>query len=363
MGKIMIPADRSTLIDVQQVKKRYDGHEALRSVSLAIHEGDIVCLLGPSGSGKSTLLRCIAGLETPDEGAIFFRGHDMTRQPVYQRGFGMMFQNFALFPHRTVAENVAFGLKMQGVSKREQQKRVAEMLELVGLQGFNKRSIFELSGGEQQRVALARSLAPRPPLLMLDEPLGSLDRALRERLMDDLRAILKTIGMTSLYVTHDQQEAFAISDRLVLINEGKKVQEGSPEELYRQPVTRFAAEFFGLRNYLPITQVQSLEQAQQWVAMTPIGPLHLIADVPSNTLLIRPEAAQLSHHRDDKQNIITGRVVERSFRGGHYRLVSAHRDDIRLEWEIATPDHDLPHVGEPIRLALRPDAITFLPNA
>jgi ABC-type Fe3+/spermidine/putrescine transport system ATPase subunit len=281
----------------------------------------------------------------------------------------MMFQDFALFPHRTVAENVAFGLKMEGVPKREQQMRVAEMLELVGLEGYNKRSIFELSGGEQQRVALARSLAPRPPLLMLDEPLGSLDRTLRERLMDELRSILKTIGMTSLYVTHDQQEAFAISDRLVLINKGQKVQEGTPEELYRQPVNRFAAEFFGLRNYLPITQVQRLDQAQQyakgtlWQAITPLGTLHLVADSPSNTLLIRPEAAQLVQNGEREQNIITGHVLERSFRGGHYRLVSSHKHQIRLEWELTTPDHDLPKVGDPIRLALRPDAITFLPSS
>ena len=358
----MILSNIPPLVEVQNVRKHYDEHEALRSLSLAIDEGDIVCLLGPSGSGKSTLLRCIAGLETPDQGSILFRGHEITRLPVYKRGFGMMFQNFALFPHRTVAENVAFGLKMQGVSKKPRQMRVAEMLELVGLQGYGKRSVFELSGGEQQRVALARSLAPRPPLLMLDEPLGSLDRALRERLMDDLRAILKTIGMTSLYVTHDQQEAFAISDRLLLINQGQKVQEGTPEELYRQPVNRFAAEFFGLRNYLPITESQPLHQSQQWQATTPIGTLRFVADSPTKTLLIRPEAAQLAQGKET-HNVITGRVVERSFRGGHYRLVSTHDNQIRLEWEITTPDHDLPKVGEPIRLALRSDAITFLPSS
>jgi len=350
------------LIEARRVRKRYDEHEALRSVSLVIDEGDIVCLLGPSGSGKSTLLRCIAGLERADSGAIFFRGRDITTWPVYQRGFGMMFQDLALFPHRTVAQNVAFGLKMQGASRTQQEKRVAEMLELVGLAGYGKRSVFELSGGEQQRVALARSLAPSPPLLMLDEPLGSLDRALRERLMDDLRSILKAIGMTSLYVTHDQQEAFAISDRLLLINQGVKVQEGTPEQLYRQPINRFAAEFFGLRNCLPIIERKPL-QDHQWQASTALGTFHFYANSPSNTLLIRPEAAQLLPTHDRSPNVITGHVVERSFRGGHYRLVSRHEDQIRLEWEITTPDQDLPQVGDAIRLALRSDAITFLPDS
>lgn len=354
----MSVSNRPPLVEAVKVSKRYDVYEALRSVSLAIHEGEIVCLLGPSGSGKSTLLRCIAGLETPDEGSILFRGDEITRLPPHERGFGMMFQQFALFPHRTVAENVGFGLKMQGVAKTEQQTRVQKMLELVGLQGYGGRSIFELSGGEQQRVALARSLAPRPPLLMLDEPLGSLDRALRERLMDELRAILKRIGMTSLYVTHDQQEAFAISDRLVLINEGQKVQEGTPEELYRHPVNRFAAEFFGLRNHLPITNIRPLDHADKWLVSTPIGQLSFSANSPTTTLLIRPEAAQLAPK--EAPNLINGRVVERSFRGGHYRLLTQHKNDIQLEWEIATPDQNLPKVGQLIRLTLRPDAITFL---
>ncbi len=354
----MVSRETSPLVEARHVTKRYDGLYALRDISLQVHEGEIVCLLGPSGSGKSTLLRCIAGLEIPDAGQILLRTTDITTLPPHKRGFGMMFQQFALFPHRTVMENVAFGLKMQGASARQQAGRTAEMLELVGLQGYGERSIFELSGGEQQRVALARSLAPSPPLLMLDEPLGSLDRTLRERLMDELRAILKGIGMTAIYVTHDQQEAFAISDRLVLIKRGEKVQEGAPEELYRHPINRFAAEFFGLRNHLPVTEVHHLDSAL-WEAETPIGSLRFLSDsTPTSTLLIRPEAARLP--REDLPNHIMGRVCERSFRGGHYRLVTEHEHGIELEWEIATPDRDLPPLGEPIRLSLRPDAITFL---
>ncbi|MBA3530634.1 MAG: ABC transporter ATP-binding protein [Ardenticatenales bacterium] len=355
----MVSRETLPLLRVQGVSKQYGAEHALRSISLEVHEGEIVALLGPSGSGKSTLLRCVAGLEMPGEGDIFLREERITERPPYARGFGMMFQQFALFPHRTVAENIAFGLKMQRVATKDQLRRVEEMLALIGLPGYGQRSIFELSGGEQQRVALARSIAPRPPLLMLDEPLGSLDRTLRERLMDELRSILKSIGMTALYVTHDQQEAFAISDRLLLMNRGEKIQEGSPEQLYRHPVSRFAAEFFGLHNYLPVQTLAPATPPYQWEARTSLGSLCFTTDAPATTLLlVRPEAARLA--REEDSNVITGTLHERSFRGSHYRLVTAHEGSLFLEWEVTTPQRDLPNQGDVIQLALRPDAITFL---
>lgn len=352
------------LLQVQDLWKRYNGFVALRGVSLEVCEGEIVCLLGPSGSGKSTLLRCIAGLEVPEAGAVIFEHQEITDLPVHRRGFGLMFQQFALFPHRTVAENIAFGLRMQGLPRRQIEARVEEMLQLVGLRGYGERDIFELSGGEQQRVALARSLAPKPRLLMLDEPLGSLDRTLRERLMDELRQILTEIGMTAIYVTHDQQEAFAVSDRIVLLREGEIVQVGSPEQVYRQPASEFAARFFGLVNIVPgrvVTDGQTRRVA------TAIGELEVGAGVPlpatapAVRLLIRPEAARPVAATCAEPNTLHGTVVERSFRGGHYRLATRHTDDVVLEWEIATPDRDLPHVGQPITLCLRSDAMSFLP--
>lgn len=362
----------SPLLQVDDLWKRYNGFVALRGISLEVFEGEIVCLLGPSGSGKSTLLRCIAGLEVPEAGSVIFDGQDITHLPVHRRGFGLMFQQFALFPHRSVAQNIAFGLRMQNLSHLEIEARVDEMLQLVGLSGYGERDIFELSGGEQQRVALARSLAPRPPLLMLDEPLGSLDRTLRERLMDELRRILTEIGMTAIYVTHDQQEAFAVSDRIVLLHEGEIVQVGSPEQVYRQPANEFAARFFGLTNLLPgqlLTSTRTGEHNESALCVaTALGDLIVTSGAPLPPtaphvlLLIRPEAARPTAASCDDPNSIHGTVVERSFRGGHYRLATRHEGGLILEWEIATPDRDLPLVGQSITLCLRGDAMSFLPH-
>ncbi len=237
-----------TLLDIHDIHKAYGGVPALRGVSLSIAAGAVVCLLGPSGCGKTSLLRVVAGLEQADSGSISFAGKPIGSVPPHLRGFGLMFQDYALFPHRNVAENIAFGLRMQNLPRPQIDARVAEMLALVGLEGYERRQVYELSGGERQRVALARSLAPSPGLLMLDEPLGALDRALRERLLDQLRTILKRVGVTSIYVTHDQAEAFAIADWLVLMNAGRIEQQGPPEQVYRQPASQFAARFLGLDN-------------------------------------------------------------------------------------------------------------------
>ncbi|MFN8566897.1 MAG: ABC transporter ATP-binding protein [Kouleothrix sp.] len=226
---------------MRNLYKSYGGAPALRGVSLALAPGSIVGLLGPSGCGKTTLLRLIAGLEQADSGSIAFDGRPIDDLPTHLRGFGLMFQDYALFPHHDVAGNVAFGLRMHNLPRAQITARVAEMLDLVGLAGYARRRVYELSGGERQRVALARSLAPSPRLLMLDEPLGALDRALRERLLDELRSILKRVGVTSVYVTHDQAEAFAVADWLVLMRAGQVAQQGLPEQVYRQPASQFVA--------------------------------------------------------------------------------------------------------------------------
>jgi len=349
------------ILAANDLVKSYGETPALRGVSLSITAGAIVCLLGPSVCGKTTLLRVIAGLEQADSGSINFEDRPIDGLPVHARGFGLMFQDYALFPHRDVAANVAFGLRMRGESHEQIDARVAEMLDLVGLAGYNRRRVYELSGGERQRVALARSLAPSPRLLMLDEPLGALDRTLRERLLDELRAILKRVGVTSLYVTHDQAEAFAIADWLVLMNDGRIEQQGPPEAIYHQPTTRFAARFLGLSNLIDGRVIAS--EQNMLLIETPIGRIHATGDFQPGkavTLVIRPEAAQLTPTATcNGTNKITGVVAERSFRGSRTRLAIQHSSGQTLAFEL--DDLALPLIGERVALVLRPESISLIP--
>ncbi|NDJ37077.1 MAG: ABC transporter ATP-binding protein [Chloroflexi bacterium] len=353
----------AALLEIDGLSKHFGDFTALHELSLAVERGSVLALLGPSGGGKSTLLRCVAGLERPDTGEIRFEGQRINDQPVHQRGFGLMFQDFALFPHRSVAQNVAFGLRMAGQDRAAIQDRVAEMLELVGLSGYDDRSPLDLSGGERQRVALARSLAPSPHLLMLDEPLGSLDRGLRERLMGDLRHILTQVGITALYVTHDQQEAFSLSDRVLLLNQGHIEQQGTPEQIYRRPATPFAARFFGLTNLIKGATTET--RAKQIIVQTEIGPL--CVDWPDGveaprgvvTVVIRPEAARLASEADEDCNHVRGEVVERTFRGAAYDVL-LKVNDLTLSFEISSASSHLPQVGEAIGLSLHADALWII---
>ncbi len=238
------------MLTLKDISKTYEGKPLLINFSLSVEAGETVCLLGASGSGKSTLLRIIAGLEEPEAGSVLWDGVDLARTPPHERDFGLVFQDYALFPHLTVADNVAFGLRMRNLPKPEIEQRVKESLEVVNLRGFDKRRVTDLSGGEQQRVALARSLATRPRLLMLDEPLGALDRSMKEGLLEELRAILQHANIPVIYVTHDQQEAFAIADRILLLHEGAIVREGTPAEVWNDPGSAWAARFLGVGNVL-----------------------------------------------------------------------------------------------------------------
>ncbi len=385
------------LLEVTHITKSYPGLPVLHDVSLTADEGEIVCLLGPSGCGKSTLLRIVAGLEAPDAGRVTFAGVDLAATPAHRRGFGLMFQDYALFPHRDVAANVAFGLRMQGRPPVEIAARVREMLALVNLAGYERRRVVELSGGEQQRVALARSLAPRPRLLMLDEPLGALDRSLREQLMNELRVILKGVGVTALYVTHDQEEAFAVADRVLIMRAQPEAslggwieQEGTPSEVYRRPATPYVARFLGFRNLLEgrvlgepggtrrNSEDSSLSpRTPAPLLPCPLAPL-LIVETPLGTLasgdsaaafaagdrvtaLIRPEAAGVRPAGTTGPNLVAGRLVSCSFRGSYTVIRTAHAGGIELTCEAAATDADLPPVGEPLALWLDPAAITLLP--
>lgn len=348
------------LLEAREIVKGYEQQIVLRGVSFGAAQGEIVCLLGPSGCGKSTLLRVIAGLEADYCGSVRFGGHAIDDVPVHERGFGLMFQEFALLPHRTVGQNIAFGLRMQRLERAVVARRVHDMLALIGLPGYEGRTIFELSGGERQRVALARSLAPRPRLLMLDEPLGALDRTLRERLTTDLRAIIKSVGLTSVYVTHDQVEAFAVADRVVLMDRGMIVQSAAPLALYQHPANVVAAKFLGLTNVLAGQRVTHPASRDGSILMdTALGRL-VVGDAPTTQLareivLIRPEAA--APFTPESVNVVEGEVLRRMFRGSAERIVLRHRSGTTLELDV--PAGSLPEGGL-VRLALRPDALTLI---
>ena len=371
------------LLEVSHVSKSYPGLPVLQEASFSVAPGEIVCLLGPSGCGKTTLLRIIAGLEVPDTGRVIFDGRDLANTPVNQRNFGFMFQDYALFPHKDVFANVAFGPRMQGQAPAEIATRVGEVLALVGLSGYDHRRVIELSGGEQQRVALARSLAARPQLLLLDEPLGALDRAMREQLMNDLRAILKRLGLTAVYVTHDQEEAFAIADRVLIMRArpesgqgGWIEQDGLPDQVYRYPATSYVARFLGFRNLLPgvVTAVGERPSSAtgEWhptlTAETPLGPL-TVGDVQRShapddrvTVLVRPEAAVVQPAGATGPNIVPGRLLEASFRGSYYLIRTEHAHEIALTCEASVTNADPPAAGQPLALWLDPAAVTLLPN-
>lgn len=279
------------ILDIQNLAKVIESDLVLQDINLSLQASEILCLLGPSGCGKTTLLRLICGLETPDSGSILYEGRDITRVDPNRRHFGMMFQEFALFPHKNVYENVVFGLRVKKWTEPDIRKRAQEVLVLVGLTELSQRNVNELSGGERQRVALARSLAPQPRLLLLDEPMGSLDRVLRERLLTDLQLILKKIRITTIFVTHDHNEAFAVADRIAVFNAGRIEQIARPQDLYKKPVNRFVATFLGFQNLIAGT-VRSDGGID-----TALGIVRLPESktVPGKAVmvLIRPEAARL----------------------------------------------------------------------
>ncbi|MCL7452272.1 MAG: ABC transporter ATP-binding protein [Anaerolineae bacterium] len=350
------------LLEVRSIYKSYGDTAVLEDISFRVDEGKIVCLLGPSGCGKTTLLRIIAGLETAEAGEVIYQNRPLVEVPVHRRGFGLMFQDYALFPHKDVAANVAFGLRMQSQTAAQIEQRVSEMLALVGLEGYEARRVYDLSGGEQQRVALARSLAPGPRLLMLDEPLGSLDRALREELMNELRSILKDVGVTAIYVTHDQQEAFALADRVIILRQGRIVQRGTPQDVYRYPASSWVARFLGLSNLVPGRIVGRTPFAvDSALGRLALPALDGVAEGQEVTLLVRPEAARLAQRAAEAGHIpIEGTVRRCSFRGSHYLLQIDHEAGLHLEFELMFRAEDLPRRGDRILLSLRPEAISLL---
>jgi thiamine transport system ATP-binding protein len=314
------------MLRVAGLEVRYGEAIALDGIDLVVGDGEVVSVLGPSGSGKSTLLRAVAGLEPPARGRIEWDGDDLTPVPPHRRQLGLMFQDHTLFPHRDVLANVAFGLRMRRVPADRAAARARELLALVGLAGYEHRRVTELSGGEQQRVALAQALAPAPRLLMLDEPLGSLDRALRERLMVELRELFTRLGLTSLYVTHDHDEAFALADRVAVMHDGRIEQLGPPVEVWEHPTSEFVARFLGYN----VTDALGTGR----VAVRP------------DSLRVEPEGPS------------AGVVTARTFRRDHFLLEVKVADGPALE--VAVTGDRIPAVGDPVRLAVDPAAIVPL---
>ncbi|MFF9093842.1 MULTISPECIES: ABC transporter ATP-binding protein [unclassified Streptomyces] len=325
------------LLSLDAATVRFGERAVLDAVDLEVAEHEVVCVLGPSGSGKSTLLRAVAGLQPLDAGRILLDGRDQAKVPAHKRGVGLMFQDHQLFPQRDVAANVAFGLRMHGTAKSEQSERVRQLLDLVGLPGAGRRAVGALSGGEQQRVALARALAPRPRLLMLDEPLGQLDRSLRERLVVELRELFGRLGTTVLAVTHDQGEAFALADRVVVMRDGRIAQSGTPLEVWQHPADAFVARFLGFDN---VVEASVAGEA----ADTPWGKLPVPDGSPQGPrdLLVRPSGVRLADAADGLRCTVTART----FRGTHVAVHLQPEDAPRLEAACAL--REAPEVGDTV---------------
>ncbi|MEP7136237.1 MAG: ABC transporter ATP-binding protein [Chloroflexota bacterium] len=302
------------MLEVRNLFKTYEGKPLLDDISFTVAEGETICLLGASGSGKSTLLRIIAGLESSDSGYVSFNGLDLTNTPPHLRDFGLVFQDYALFPHLNVNENVAFGLKMRRLGQDEINQRVVTSLDLVSLTEFGNRKVTDLSGGEQQRVALARALAIRPRLLMFDEPLGALDRALREDLLNELRMILHRTKIPAIYVTHDQEEAFTIADRVLILHAGKIIRAGTPADVWSNPESAIVAEFLGLGSLLDAeVAAQNQFQTQQGVFTVKCTHAHSRGDKAQ--LLVRPLPVE------NETNTLSGVVADVIFQQDRFKVV------------------------------------------
>lgn len=321
-------------LQISGLSKSFGSFTALRNIDLAVEKGEFVCFLGPSGCGKTTLLRAIAGLDVQDYGTILQNGRDISGLPVHGRDFGIVFQSYALFPNLSVARNVGFGLRGTGLSRQQRKARIKELLSMVGLEDHARKYPAQLSGGQQQRVALARALAPSPGLLLLDEPLSALDAQVRLHLRDQLRQLQRELGVTTIMVTHDQDEALSIADRIVVMRQGEIEQIGTPEEVFRHPATAFVAGFLGDMNFIPgtIASQNSVSVGQIEVQMSDAGGHDLGEPVH---LCIRPADIMVGNLGDDTPNRLDANVETISFRGNFHQLsVSCPAISQTLEIEL-----------------------------
>ena len=347
------------MIELEHIGKRFGDVEAVKSISLAVAKGEFLSLLGPSGCGKTTTLRIIAGFEYPSSGQLRIAGRDMTRVPVEKRGLSMVFQNYALFPHLTVFENVAFGLRLKQIPKHEVEERVGKALDLVGLRGYGDRAPRQLSGGQQQRVSLARGLVVNPSVLLMDEPLSNLDLKLREQLRDEIRSLQRKLGITAVYVTHDQGEAMAMSDRIAVMHAGRIEQIGQPREVYERPQTTFVASFIGHCNLLR-GKAEGPGTFRTAKGLRLRIPADAGVERGESRLAIRPEALEFDRPETNSApsdwNRLTGRVTDVVYLGdvAHVSVVLTGNDGgeaetINATWRIAR-GQSIPVVGDTVHL-------------
>jgi len=353
------------LLSLKTLSKSFDKTLAVADVSLEVERGEFFGLLGPSGCGKTTTLRMIAGLEKPDDGRIEFDGSDITNLPAERRGFGMVFQNYALFPHLNVFENVAFGLRARHKPKPEILERVHSALELVQLPGYDKRRVDELSGGQQQRVAIARAIAIEPALLLFDEPLSNLDVTLREATRGELRELVARLGLTAVYVTHDQEEAFALCDRISVMGGGRILQTGRPRELYEKPAQLSVARFLGRNNLIRVVRLSSSKsETAEFKTLEgghtiriPVGGHDLAPLNQPCVLAIRPEHVVVGSGNSDRENAIAAKVRDINFAGA---TSSIKVDANGLMLEALTLKADEFSVGDRCAVVLPAERISLL---
>jgi putative spermidine/putrescine transport system ATP-binding protein len=339
-------------LDIHHLQKSFGALRVVKDFTLGIEKGEFVSFLGPSGCGKTTVLRMVAGFETPTSGAIRIDGRDVTGLPANRRKIGMVFQAYALFPNLTVADNIGFGLKVAGEGKAEIARRVGDMLELIGLPQLGNRYPFQLSGGQQQRVALARALAPRPQVLLLDEPLSALDAKIRISLREEIRRIQQELGITTVFVTHDQEEALSISDRIVVMHQGIADQVGTPFEIYNRPATRFVAEFVGTLN---LVDADVVEAASGRVRLGDV-PVALNRPLSARageriSLALRPETAALGRV-EGHDVVLSGRIAEVHFLGSVIRIRVAVGGQLLSLDTFNQPDRPPPAVGAPVEVSI-----------
>ena len=339
-----------SLIELHDLKKEFDGTPVLRGISLDIKSREFVTLLGPSGCGKTTTLRIIGGFEQPDSGDVFFEGKRLNDVPPYRREINTVFQRYALFPHLNVAENIAFGLHIKKMNAAEIKRKTREMLSLVGLSGFETRDVTSLSGGQQQRVAIARALVCEPRVLLLDEPLGALDLKLRKDMQIELKRIQQRTGITFIYVTHDQEEALTMSDRIVVMNHGVIQQVGSPTDIYNEPENAFVADFIGESNILDGTMLDDLKVKFSGHVFECVDK-GFGKNVPVD-VVVRPEDVDIV---PIEKGMLRGTVTSVTFKGVHWEIIV---DIGGFKWMIQTTDYCAPNAE--IGLFIEPDAIHIM---
>ena len=356
-------------IEIQNLFKRFKNVVAVNHIELAVNEGEMLTLLGPSGCGKTTTLRCIAGLERPEEGDIIIDGRPMLSEGFVEpskRGIGMVFQNYAVWPHMKVYKNIVYGLKLQKIPKRRMQEKAQQVLELVGLDGLEERYPAQLSGGQQQRVALARALVGNPKVLLLDEPLSNLDAKLREELRFEIKDLVRRMGITSVYVTHDQAEAMVISDRIAVMDSGNVVQIGPPQQIYEKPANRFVADFIGAMNFMSGEVVQVLEDADAVYVRTEFSEKmrcktpNIKTTTPGEEVYasIRPEDVEVfAEPPEAMENLFKGTIAHKAYLGNFlFFFVNVNGNMIRVQ----VPHHLPQEEGQELYLYLNPQKCMIL---